>query len=340
MALADLTHAVQMQSGDYHDIVSGSNCAYSAGLGYDMVTGIGTPVANQLVPDFVPATSKGTVAFDAATYQFGTYASITVADLDLISDASCPVTLTSSAGDSETLTLTAAGGGVFTGTILVSDGPAVVGDGILENAPGGTITVTYHDANDGTGHPATVTAEATTFAPLQIHRVQPAASRRRKLSVQRGIDGNGRFGGYTWSVPASAGNYTESNPGSGWLGGGVAQGWHAEGGTWSLALPWAFPFYGQDYTSVNVSGNGYLDFTSSADFYIHIAIPCWKSVCYCTLLGRPRRILPAGDDIYVTSNANYVAVRWQAHTAPAVPGRLRSSALSQWQRRIQLWAGL
>ena len=84
-----------MNSGDFHDIVSGSNYGYSAGVGYDMVTGIGTPVANNLVPDFVPATSKGTVAFDAATYQFGTYASITVADLDLISDASCPVKLTS-----------------------------------------------------------------------------------------------------------------------------------------------------------------------------------------------------------------------------------------------------
>ena len=38
------------------------------------------------------------------------------------------------------------------------------GDGILETVPGGTITVTYHDANDGTGNPATVTAPATTYS--------------------------------------------------------------------------------------------------------------------------------------------------------------------------------
>jgi hypothetical protein len=35
---------------DFHDITSGSN-GYSAGTGYDLVTGLGTPVANLLVPD-------------------------------------------------------------------------------------------------------------------------------------------------------------------------------------------------------------------------------------------------------------------------------------------------
>jgi hypothetical protein len=33
----------------FHDITSGSNAHYSAGLGYDLVTGLGTPVANQTV---------------------------------------------------------------------------------------------------------------------------------------------------------------------------------------------------------------------------------------------------------------------------------------------------
>ena len=41
-----------MKAGDFHDITSGNN-GYSAGAGYDMVTGIGSPVANNLVPDFV-----------------------------------------------------------------------------------------------------------------------------------------------------------------------------------------------------------------------------------------------------------------------------------------------
>ncbi len=34
----------------FHDITTGSNGAYKAGTGYDLVTGIGTPVANLLIP--------------------------------------------------------------------------------------------------------------------------------------------------------------------------------------------------------------------------------------------------------------------------------------------------
>ena len=39
-----------LPSGDFHDITTGSN-GYSAGSGYDLATGLGTPVASTLVPD-------------------------------------------------------------------------------------------------------------------------------------------------------------------------------------------------------------------------------------------------------------------------------------------------
>ncbi len=35
---------------DFHDITQGSNGLYTAGTGYDLVTGLGSPVANRLVP--------------------------------------------------------------------------------------------------------------------------------------------------------------------------------------------------------------------------------------------------------------------------------------------------
>jgi subtilase family serine protease len=38
-----------MPNSVFHDIISGSNAQYSAGPGYDLVTGFGTPVANQTV---------------------------------------------------------------------------------------------------------------------------------------------------------------------------------------------------------------------------------------------------------------------------------------------------
>ncbi len=39
-----------LPSSDFHDIVNGNN-GYPAGPGYDLVTGLGTPVANLLIPD-------------------------------------------------------------------------------------------------------------------------------------------------------------------------------------------------------------------------------------------------------------------------------------------------
>ena len=53
-----------LPTADFHDITSGSNGTYSAGPGYDEVTGLGTPVANTLVPDLVfgvPPTVAGAV---------------------------------------------------------------------------------------------------------------------------------------------------------------------------------------------------------------------------------------------------------------------------------------
>ena len=152
-----------MKAADFHDVTSGSNGGFSAHAGYDEVTGIGSPVADKLLPDFIPVTSKGAVAFSAHAYEIGTSTAITVGDLDLVGNPSCLVTVTSSAGDSESVTLAAQGGGIFKGNLATSAGTVVSGDGLLETVAGGTITVAYNDANDGTGNPAVVTDQATTF---------------------------------------------------------------------------------------------------------------------------------------------------------------------------------
>ena len=52
-----------ISASDFHDITTGNN-GLAAGLGYDMVTGLGSPIANRLVPDLVPI---GTVANPATT---------------------------------------------------------------------------------------------------------------------------------------------------------------------------------------------------------------------------------------------------------------------------------
>ena len=42
-----------LPSGDFHDVDTGNNGAFTAGPGYDLATGLGTPIANLLVPDLV-----------------------------------------------------------------------------------------------------------------------------------------------------------------------------------------------------------------------------------------------------------------------------------------------
>ena len=51
----------QMPSSNFHDITTGSNGAYSAGPGYDLVTGLGTPIANLVVSSLV--------AYDSSYWQ-------------------------------------------------------------------------------------------------------------------------------------------------------------------------------------------------------------------------------------------------------------------------------
>jgi hypothetical protein len=55
-ATQTLPDLYKLPSTDFHDITSGSNGSYSATGGYDLVTGIGTPVANTLVPDLAGLT--------------------------------------------------------------------------------------------------------------------------------------------------------------------------------------------------------------------------------------------------------------------------------------------
>jgi autotransporter-associated beta strand protein len=57
-----LTRLYQLQASDFHDITSGSN-GHPAGPGYDLVTGLGSPVANLLVPDLALAYTPATLSW-------------------------------------------------------------------------------------------------------------------------------------------------------------------------------------------------------------------------------------------------------------------------------------
>lgn len=65
----------KLPTSDFHDITTGSNGAYSAGVGYDLVTGIGTPIANDVVAGLVsygsssstPPSNQGPYVVNAAS---------------------------------------------------------------------------------------------------------------------------------------------------------------------------------------------------------------------------------------------------------------------------------
>ena len=58
----------QLPAGDFHDVVSGGNGAYSAGAGYDLVTGRGSPIANLVVAGLVGSSaSTGGSSADASS---------------------------------------------------------------------------------------------------------------------------------------------------------------------------------------------------------------------------------------------------------------------------------
>lgn len=66
----------KLSSADFHDITSGDN-GYSAGKGYDLVTGIGSPVANKFVPDLangvtVVVTPPALSGIDTSTLVYST----------------------------------------------------------------------------------------------------------------------------------------------------------------------------------------------------------------------------------------------------------------------------
>jgi subtilase family serine protease len=59
-------------SSDFHDVTSGGNGTYSATAGYDLVTGLGSPVANKLVVDLAASSGASSSAATSA-YAYPAY---------------------------------------------------------------------------------------------------------------------------------------------------------------------------------------------------------------------------------------------------------------------------
>ncbi len=127
--------------------------------GFDSMLGAGRVNAYKAVRDGF----QGIVTFDSDFYSCDDIVSIEVFDFDLIGQGTHPITLTTDAGDLETVTVFEDTNKpwLFTGTIRTSSDAVIAEDGILQLSHGQIITATYSDGDDGTGNPAATTATAT-----------------------------------------------------------------------------------------------------------------------------------------------------------------------------------
>jgi hypothetical protein len=126
-----------LPSSDFHDITSGNN-GFPATTGYDLASGLGSPVANLLVPDIVahntPSQAPSITSANKATFTAGTAGSFTVT-----ATGSPSPTFSESGSLPSGLTFNSATG-VLSGT------PAA--------GTGGTYNITF-TATNGVGSPAT-----------------------------------------------------------------------------------------------------------------------------------------------------------------------------------------
>jgi hypothetical protein len=127
------------------------------------------------------------------------------------------------------------------------------------------------------------------------------------------LEGAGGTAPYTWSFPASNDGYAETEPETPLPGSGTAMGWHADDASYTLVLPWAFNFYGTDYTQVQVSTNGFLDFASFNSDFSNTTQELIDNIRIAPLWDDLRT--DNGGDIYVdTQNPDAVRIRWQGQT--------------------------
>ena len=91
---------------------------------------------------------------------------------------------------------------------------------------------------------------------------------------------------------------------------GDPNGWHADNGSWNYDLPFSFPFYGVEYTSVNVCNNGFLDFADTNTSYYQSDL--FNNVRIAPLMTRMHTNAPY--DIYIDeSQPDQVKIRWHAY---------------------------
>jgi hypothetical protein len=145
-----------LPSSDFHDITTGTNGTYKAGPGYDLATGIGTPVANLLVPGLAgtsttpPTPTAPTITAPAsATLTENSSLPFTGSDAITLSDPS-------GGSNSDTLTLSVSYGTLSltptSGVIITDNGQSsITATGTITSLQTAVSSLTYTPTSGRTG---------------------------------------------------------------------------------------------------------------------------------------------------------------------------------------------
>jgi hypothetical protein len=213
-------YAMEAQGVDaYHDVSDGSNDLlsngnYTAAPGYDMVTGLGSPVGSTLISDLCGTTvTVAPTSVHASTSQPVTFTYIAPSPAGLSNGA---VTLTIPTGWSPPSTSPSAAGytTASAGTVSVSGSTVTVT--ALNLDPGATVAIHYGDSSGGGGGAlAPSTAQVSSF--VAHWRQGPtgafnAVANSPAVSVySHAADGSGTVGVAADSSPAGVVNYVQAN---------------------------------------------------------------------------------------------------------------------------------
>ncbi|MEM6365723.1 MAG: M36 family metallopeptidase, partial [Planctomycetota bacterium] len=151
----------------------------------------------------IAATSAAVIEFDRDTYAIDDEVLIEVRDLDLTGQSSISVTVSTDAGDIETVTLTSSSSSTFVGGIaLASSASPTRQDGTLESTVPGRLTAVYLDADDGTGSTINVDTTATVNESTDLF-----------FADFTDANGNATDGGFTLSGSANQWHLTSRRDG-------------------------------------------------------------------------------------------------------------------------------
>ncbi len=115
-----------------------------------------------------------------------------------------------------------------------------------------------------------------------------------------------------WEVFLAA--YVEvPQAGSGYATVGTPRGWQDDDASWTYTLPFAFPFFGEDYTDIHVCSNGFIDF-ASADTDPTNSVPEFLAAPRIAPFWEDLKTDAPGDIHIDDSVAGQVTVRWEALT--------------------------